>query len=38
MTAWVLRWRGRRRGSRCGGTDGVGLAVELGGGAEGGLT
>uniref|UniRef100_A0A2N9GBY5 Uncharacterized protein n=1 Tax=Fagus sylvatica TaxID=28930 RepID=A0A2N9GBY5_FAGSY len=35
-TAWVLRWRGRRRGSRGGGIDGMGLAVELDGGADGG--
>jgi hypothetical protein len=36
LTAWVSRWRGQRRGSRGGGADGVGLAVELGGRADGG--
>jgi hypothetical protein len=28
LIAWVSRWRGRRRGSRGGGGDGVDLAVE----------
>ena len=36
LTTWVSRWRGRRHESRGGGTDGVGLTVELGGGADGG--
>jgi hypothetical protein len=32
--AWVSQWRGRWCGSRGGGADGVGLAMELSGRAD----